>query len=185
MPRIAIDDHIEDLSGFAFGLAPEIGAAAAAFSLTAYRHCRLSLREMEGARYMTARINGCHVCQRFRAKRDLEGLMTRNGETTDIRAMGAGEAPDEAFYASVPNWRNASNLSTRERLVIELAERMGSQPHSMEGDEPFWKQLHDAFTDAEIVDATLTISSWIALGRAVHTLELDTVCLPTFDQQAA
>lgn len=185
MPRITIDDRVEDLSSFAFSLAPEIGAAAAAFSLAVYRHCRLSLREMEGARFMTARINGCQVCQRFRSKRDLQAFMTRSGETADIKVLGAGEAPDEAFYESVPNWRNAPNLSTRERLVIELAERMGSQPHSMEGDEPFWKQLHAAFTDAEIVDATLTISSWIALGRVMHSLELDTVCLPTFEQKAA
>jgi alkylhydroperoxidase family enzyme len=185
MPRITIDDRVQDLSCFAFGLAPEIGAAAAAFSLTAYRHCRLSLRELEGARLMTALINGCNVCQRFRAKRDLEAFMRRSGETGDILALKAGEAPDEAFYDSVPNWRHASNLSTRERLVIELAERMGSQPHSMQGDEPFWKQMHEAFTDAEIVDATLTISSWIALGRVMHSLELDTVCLPTFEQKAA
>jgi alkylhydroperoxidase family enzyme len=185
MPRITIDDQIEDLPGFAFGLAPEIATAANAFSVAAYQHCRLSLRELEGARFMTARINGCQVCQRFRAKRDLEASVRRNGGDGDILALRAGEAPDEAFYESVPNWRNATNLSTRERLVIELAERMGAQPHSMEGDEPFWKQLHAAFTDAEIVNATLTISSWIALGRVIHTLELDTICLPTFEQEAA
>jgi hypothetical protein len=47
----------------------------------------------------------------------------------------------------------------------------------MEGDEQFWRELHDAFSDREIVSMTLSIASWIALGRTVHTLELDGMCM--------
>lgn len=185
MPRIAIPDSADDPMAYAFSLAPEAGAAAAAYSLSVYQNCQLSLRELEGARFRTAQINGCHVCQRFRAARDLAAHVERSGGTGETRVLCDGDKPDEAFYASVPNWRTAPGLSTRERLVIELAERMGERPHSMEGDEEFWNRMHAAFTDRDIVDATLAISSWIALGRVAHTLEFDTVCLPTFDSAAA
>ena len=36
-----------------------------------------------------------------------------------------------------------------------------------------------------IVQMTSSISSRIALGRAVHVLELDLFCLPTFGSRAA
>jgi alkylhydroperoxidase family enzyme len=185
MSRIAIPEDVADPTGHAFGLVPAVGASAAAYSLAVYQHCRLSLRELEGARFRTAQINGCHVCQRFRASRDLAAHVERSGGTAGALALKTGDPPDEAFYASVPHWRTAPGLSVRERLVIELAERMGERPQSMENDEDFWQRLHAAFTDVEIVDATLAIASWLALGRVVHTLELDTVCLPTFDQHAA
>jgi alkylhydroperoxidase family enzyme len=39
--------------------------------------------------------------------------------------------------------------------------------------------MHAHFSDAEIVDATFSIGSWMALGRLTHVLELDGVCMPT------
>lgn len=67
-------------------------------------------------------------------------------------------------------------FSERERIAIEMAERMGERPHSMAGDEAFWERVHGHFSDEEIVDMTLSIGSWISMGRVVHTLELDEVC---------
>src|SRR3990167_5735111 len=54
--------------------AREIMAAAAGFSFAVYRETRLSLREFEAARMRTAQINGCMICQDFRAARDAEIL---------------------------------------------------------------------------------------------------------------
>ncbi|HKX79708.1 MAG TPA: carboxymuconolactone decarboxylase family protein [Novosphingobium sp.] len=176
MPRVTVEGNPRSQPGFLTHLSPEIGAAATAFSTTAYRHCRLSLREMEGARYMTARINGCRTCQNWRAADDLQGYLAGKGQDTEVRALKDAVAPDAAFYDNVPEWRTAPGFSERERLAIELAQRMGEEPRGLEGDEAFWGRFKAAFSDEETVDAVLAITSWIALGRATHVLELDTVC---------
>jgi alkylhydroperoxidase family enzyme len=49
----------------------------------------------------------------------------------------------------------------------------------MDEDEAFWTKMRAHFSDAEIVDATFSIGSWMALGRLTHVLELDGVCMPT------
>jgi hypothetical protein len=51
--------------------AQEIMAAAGAFSKAVYSRSKLPLREFEGARARAAEINGCIICQQFRAARDM------------------------------------------------------------------------------------------------------------------
>ena len=98
--------------------------------------------------------------------------------------MSRGPAPEEAFYTEIMDWATSSLYSERERIAIEMAERMGERPQSMEGDEEFWARVHAQYSDAEIVDMVLAISSWIALGRAGHTLELDNVCMASLADAA-
>ena len=156
--------------------APEIGAAAWAFSLAVYEKSLLSMREMEAARYRTALINGCNVCINTRAGRDMRSYATRTDGTNE-GPMSRGPAPDEEFYVAINDWATSPLYSERERIAIDLAERMGERPHSMQDDEAFWTRVHAHFSDAEIVDMTLAISCWIALGRVGHTLELDNICM--------
>lgn len=165
--------------------APEIGKAATELSMAVYQHSKLSLRELEGARYRTALINGCIVCTNTRGGRDLPTLLAALGGRADEGPLVRGPAPDEAFYEAVTDWATSPLFSERERIAIELAERMGERPHSMSGDDAFWVRVHKHFTDAEILDMTMSIGSWIALGRMVHTLEFDNVCMPTFGEKAA
>lgn len=185
MAQLELPEGVADPASHAFSLIPEMGQAALAFSTAAYQYCRLTLRELEGARFMTALLNGCVVCQEFRAKRDLESQVRRAGGTGPIHALDGGDAPDEAFYDAVPHYRTASGLTERERLMIELAERMGQAPLELQGDTAFWSRIHDAFEDRELVSATFAIAAWMGLGRAFHTLEIDNICLPTFDRHAA
>jgi alkylhydroperoxidase family enzyme len=182
MPRVHVpDSHADDPSAFVWArYAPEIGAAAGAFSRAVYENSSLSLREMEAARMRTAQINGCKLCIGMRAARDLEGHLARNGGHPEKAVSARGNpVPDEAFYAAVEQWREAPCFSPRERLAIEYAERLGAAPQSMEQDEDFWARLHAHFSDAEIVDMTFSIASWIGFGRLTHALELDGVCMPT------
>ena len=44
-------------------------------------------------------------------------------------------------------------------------------------DEAYWQRLHAAYSDDEIVDLTLCVAAWMAMGRVTHVLELDTVCM--------
>ena len=174
MARVSVPDSNDSASGNpAFkAYAPQIGDAAEAFSRAVYQHSLLTAREMEGARYRTAQINGCHICQNFRESDVREHLLVLGGDVQSS-PIGRGPAPDEQFYGAVPEWRTSPLLSERERIAIEMAERMGERPRSMEGDEPFWARVHEHYSDREIVDLTLSIASWIALGRVTHTLEMD------------
>ena len=156
---------------------PEIAAAAVGYSKAVYEGSNLSLREFEGARVRTAQINGCLVCQSFRANRDLRGYLERVGGDVNRSVVGRGDAvPDEAFYAAVAEWRTSPLFSARERIAIEFADRMGMEPKSLASDEAFWQRAHAHFSDKEIVDLSFSVASWMAMGRVAHVLGLDTTC---------
>lgn len=177
MSRVQIPSDSDDLP-VSYVLREHGGASGEALfelSRTVYDATQLSLREMEAARVRTAYINGCLICQQGQAARDFDTNLA--GSKPFSRPMTSrGEAPDQAFYDQVVEWRNSDIFSPRERLAIEFAERMGEAPQSMQGDEAFWDQMHAVFSDKEIVDLTISIASWIAMGRFTHTLELDTFC---------
>ncbi len=182
MPRVHVPDaHAHDPLSYVWTqYTPEIGAAAADYSLKVYERSRLSLREMEAARMRTALINGCNLCQELRGARDLPSHIERSGGDASLAAGSRDNtAPDEAFYDQVARWREASNgFSPRELLAIEYAERLGEAPQSMDEDEAFWERMHAHFSDRDIVDLTFAIGSWMALGRFAHVLALDGVCMP-------
>jgi alkylhydroperoxidase family enzyme len=60
-------------------------------------------------------------------------------------------------------------------LAIDYAERFALDHHSIDG--AFYARLGAAsFTDAEILDLTVCIGGWLALGRTLHVLGLDDAC---------
>jgi alkylhydroperoxidase family enzyme len=182
MPRVHVpEDYAHDPSAYVWThYRPEIGAAAAAYSLAVYEHSTLSTREMEAARIKTAQLNGCKLCIRMRAGRDLAAHIERSGGDAAKAARARDtRAPDEPFYLDVAEWRGSAQFSERERLAIEYAERLGDEPQSMDENEEFWDRMHQNFDDGEIVDLTFSIGSWMALGRLTHVLDLDGVCMPT------
>ena len=161
---------------------PEIGAAAGQFVRAVYQSLRLPLRVAEAARFRTAQINGCLVCQAFRAGDHLDGYLASVGgdpaQSVVARSIAGGRAkPDEPFYAAVTDWRNSPLFDAQERLAIDYAERLAQTPHDVAHDEAFWAAMHAAFDDAEIADLTLAIGCWMAMGRFTHALGLDTVCM--------
>ena len=180
-------DHANDPSAYVWShYAPEIGAAAGRYSLAVYENSKLSMREMEAARMRTAQINGCLLCKTMRADRDLPGHIERSGgDAAKAASIRDNSPPDEAFYDAVDTWRTAEVFSPRERLAIEYAERLAEDPRELKVDEDFWKRMHANFSDAEIVDMTFSIGSWMALGRFTHVLDLDGVCMPTMPEPAA
>lgn len=163
--------------------AREIMAAAGGFSKAVYQHSSLSLREFEGARARTAEINGCVICQQFRAARDAASMFAANGVRPDKIVSDNGPAPDEAFYAAVADWRTSGLFSPRERMAIEFAERFAEEPKVLAADEDFWQRAHGVFSDGEIVDLAHCVAAWVGLGRVAHVLGFDSVCLP-FGQPA-
>lgn len=181
MPNIHIPaDDLADPLGYALRQhSPEIGAAAGNFVRAVYQSLRLSLRIAEAARYRIAQINGCLVCQGFRAADHLDGyLASVGGDPSSSLVARGGDRPDEAFYAAVDQWKTSPLLDERERLAVELAERMAFSPDELGYDDGFWSRMRAAYSDAEITELTLAIGMWMAMGRFTHVLGLDTVCLP-------
>ena len=156
--------------------APQITGSAAVFGTSPYQFSKLSLRELEGARYRTALINGCSTCQHFRGGRDFPGMFQAFDGDLDNSVYTHGPAPDEEFYANVENWRDYPGFSERERLAIRYAEGMGLAPQEIAQDEEFWSRAKAVFSDDEIVDMTYSIGAWMANGRALHVLGADAVC---------
>ncbi|MEU6986614.1 MULTISPECIES: carboxymuconolactone decarboxylase family protein [unclassified Streptomyces] len=140
-------------------IVPEIGTAAANFSLSVYAHTTLGLREFEAARLRIAQVNGCLFCLDWRTDRD-------------------GEKVEESFAEAVTQWRTTDAFDDRTRLAAEYAERYALDHHGL--DEDFWTRMTAHYSQPEIVELTMSIGSWLSFGRLNRVLGLDAVCvLPT------
>jgi alkylhydroperoxidase family enzyme len=147
----------KDAIGYVWGeMVPGIGIAASKFSLAVYANTTLGLREFEAARLRIAQINGCVFCQDWRTERD--GLKVEAG-----------------FEDAVTEWRTTKEFDDRTRLAAEYAERYAVDHHGI--DDEFWSRMTAHYSQAEIVELSMSIGSWLAFGRLNHVLGLDTVCV--------
>ncbi|GAB4584630.1 carboxymuconolactone decarboxylase family protein [Nocardia sp. IFM 10818] len=154
----------KDPIGYVWGeMVPGIGVAAANFSLAVYSHTTLGLREFEAARLRIAQINGCLFCLDWRTDRN-------------------GEKVEESFADDVTNWRTTASFDDRTRLAAEYAERYALDHHNL--DDDFFQRMLAHYTQAEIVELSMCLGSWLAFGRLNHVLGLDAVCvLPSHPAQ--
>ncbi|WP_040835532.1 carboxymuconolactone decarboxylase family protein [Nocardia brevicatena] len=154
----------KDPIGYVWGeMVPGIGAAASNLSLAVYSHTTLGLREFEAARLRIAQINGCLFCLDWRTERD-------------------GRKVEAGFLDAVTDWRETDALDERARLAAEYAERYALDHHNL--DEDFWSRMTAHYSQAEIVELSMCIGSWLAFGRLNHVLGLDTVCVLPGHQSA-
>jgi alkylhydroperoxidase family enzyme len=115
-----------------------------------YGNTQLPVREREAARWTIALINDCVVCRDTRA---------RDGEQAGI---------DDGFYAEVGSWRTSTELTDRERLAAEFAERFAIDHLAM--DDAFWERLRGAFADDEIADLTICCGMFLGMGRTLAVI---------------
>ncbi|MEU9837920.1 carboxymuconolactone decarboxylase family protein [Actinomadura sp. NPDC048032] len=137
-------------------MVPGIGPAASNLSLAVYAHTTLGLREFEAARLRVAQLNGCLFCLDWRTERD-------------------GEKVEEGFADAVTEWRTTDAFDDRTRLAAEYAERYILDHHGL--DEEFWTRMSACYTQAEIVELSMCIGSWLAFGRLNRVLGLDAMCV--------
>ena len=156
MPRIDIPEGKADPEVRVWALRPEMGIGAGALSHAIYDESIVPVRERELARMRIAQINGCAICQQWRSTPGAEGQV------------------GEAEYAAVADWRGYDGYSERERLAIDYAERFALDHHAI--DDDFFDRLCAAYSDAEVLDLTVCIGGWLALGRTLHVLGLDEHC---------
>jgi alkylhydroperoxidase family enzyme len=115
-----------------------------------YSNSRLPVREREAARYTIALINDCAVCQ----------------DTRPAKSEEAGT--DDSFYGQVTDWRNSVDLTERERLAAEFAQRFALDHLAM--DDAFWARLRAAYGDDEIADLTICCGTFLGLGRMLAVM---------------
>ena len=161
MPNVDVPPGTDPLIHVWTALAPPLTAAAGSYSSAVYEHSSLSLREFEAARITMARINDCALCLDWRTARDVPS-----------RGAASDEVP-ESFYAAVGT-ADEAGLTERERLAAEFAERYATDHRGM--DDAFWRRLHAAYTDHELVDLALCVGSWLALGRFNRVFDIDGGC---------
>jgi alkylhydroperoxidase family enzyme len=137
---------------------PGIGPAAARFSGAVYERSTLSLREFEAARTRVAQINNCLFCLDWRTDR-------------------GGEKVDPSFYNQIEQWAESADLSARERLAAEYAERFAIDHLGLDIDDVFWTRMRASYSDAEVIELSMCIGSWIAFGRLNHVLGIDAACV--------
>lgn len=77
---------------------------------------------------------------------------------------------DEDLYANVENLAY-DGYNDQERLAIEYAERFAYDHLRL--DDEFWTRMRAAFSDQEVLDLTICVGSFIALGRTLVVLGLD------------
>ena len=157
MPMIEVPEGKADPEVRVWALRPEMGMGAGALSHAIYEQSIVPVRERELARMRIALINGCAICQQWR------------------KTPGAAGNIGEDDYAHVLEWSTYDGYSERERIAVDYAERFALDHHTI--DQAFYDRMRAAgYSDAEILDLTVCIGGWMALGRTLHVLGLDESC---------
>jgi alkylhydroperoxidase family enzyme len=116
----------------------------------------LPRRIHELARMRVAEINGCLLCMTWR-----------------------NDWADEASLAAVSQYATSDLFSDAEKAVLEYAERFTTDSKDIDAD--LLARLGAHFSPAEVVDLTLVIGKYLAMGRFMQVLDLDQACNITFD----
>ena len=155
MARIDLPDGDELDVMKAFALAPGLAAGAQAYD-NAVWGSTLDWRLHELVRMRVAQINQCTVCLGWRTPQAVEA-----GVTDELLA-GVDRAAELDVYTPA------------EKVAIEYATRFCTDSANI-SDELIGR-LKEHFDSGEIVELTLVIGKYLALGRFMQVLGLDQAC---------
>jgi AhpD family alkylhydroperoxidase len=139
----------------AFALAPGLAAGANAYDAAVWSST-LDWRLHELVRMRVAQINQCTVCLGWRTPQAVEA-----GVTDELLAN-----VDRA--AELPDYTEA------EKVAIEYAGRFCTDSANIP--DSLLQRLSEHFEPGEIVELTLVIGKYLALGRFMQVLGLDQSC---------
>ena len=142
-----------------WALRPEMAPGVGTMIETAYHKSKLPAREREAARMRIALLNGCQICQNYRAQSFAE-----QGVTAEL-------------YAHVHEALDRDDYSEREKLAIEFAERFALDHQGI--DDELFSRLRSAFADDEILDLTICCAVFLGLGRMLTVLGITAEFGPT------
>jgi alkylhydroperoxidase family enzyme len=155
MPRIEIPAGDGPEVTRALSLVPHFRDAVSALEGAVWAS-PLPRRVHELVRMNIAEINGCVLCMTWR-----------------------NDWADEASLVAVSQHATSDLFSDAERVALEYAERFATDSKNIDGD--LLARLGAHFSPAEVVDLTLVIGKYMAMGRFMQVLDLDQACNISFD----
>ncbi len=138
----------------ALSLRPALAAAVGGFDQAVW-NSTLDWRLHELVRMRVATINECTVCLGWRTP----------------MAVEAGVTDDD--FAAVTDHADA-RFSPAESVALEYAARFCTD--SARIDDAFMARLNEQFDPGEVVELTLVIAKYLAMGRFMQVLGLDQAC---------
>jgi AhpD family alkylhydroperoxidase len=139
----------------AFALRPALAAGANAYDAAVWQST-LDWRLHELVRMRVAQVNRCTVCLSWRTPQAQEAGIT------------------EELLASVDRASEAAGFTPAEVVAIDYATQFATDSASISDD--FMARLQQHFDSGEIVELTLVIGKYLALGRFMQVLGLDQAC---------
>jgi alkylhydroperoxidase family enzyme len=157
MARIELPQGDEPENVRALALRPGLQAAVDQLERAVWAS-ELPRRMHELVRMRVARLNRCTVCMRW-----------RNPTWCD----------DEGLLAGVEEWATTPGYTEAERVALEYAERFCLDPTGI--DDDLLRRLGEHLDPAMVVDLTLVVGKYLAMGRFSQVLGLDQACELRFD----
>jgi alkylhydroperoxidase family enzyme len=155
VPRIEIPAGDGPEVTRALGLVPHFADAVGAQEKAVWAS-PLPRRVHELVRMRIAEINGCVLCMTWR-----------------------NDWADEASLAAVSGHATSDLFSDAERAALAYAELFCTRSTAI--DDELIARLGEHFSPAEIVDLTLVVGKYMAMGRFMQVLDLDQACTIAYD----
>ena len=80
----------------------------------------------------------------------------------------------EDLYANVQNWQRYPGFTQAERIALEYTEKFASDHLKL--DAPFFERMREHWSDEEIVEISICVGTWLAMGRVVRVLGAEVAC---------
>src|SRR3954452_19618876 len=135
----------------ALSLAPHFADVVAAYE-KAVRRTTLDRRLHELVRYRVAQLNQCTVCLAFRWDSGV----------------------DEAVLAHVADWNASDEFSTVERAALSFTEQFCRDSAAIP--DSLIAELESLLPPGQVVELTLVVGKYVAMGRFMQVLGLDQNC---------
>jgi AhpD family alkylhydroperoxidase len=145
----------------AMALRPQFAPASQAWEKAVGRS-QLDWRLHELVRVRVALINGCAICTSWRNQVAFDAGVT------------------EELLLTVDQAKTAPGFTDAERLAIEYAERYCMDPTSI--DDEFMRRLAEHYDSGQIIDLSLVIGKYMAMGRFMSVLGFDQTCRLELDE---
>jgi alkylhydroperoxidase family enzyme len=135
----------------ALTLAPHFADVVAGYEKAVAR-TTLDRRLHELVRYRVAQLNECQVCLRFRWDSGV----------------------DEAVHEQVAEWRSSDVFGPVERAALSFTEQFCRDSAAIP--DALITELEDLLGPAQVVELTLVVGKYVAMGRFMQVLGLDQAC---------
>ena len=71
-------------------------------------------------------------------------------------------------------WRTYEGYTDAERVALEYAEKFATDHKRL--DDAFFSRMREYFSDEEVVDISVCVGTWLALGRITMVMGVNTSC---------